>query len=582
MIASLMAATGSQAQVTAPLPTITSVHPLGAQAGTTVEVTMKGSDLDGGKGLLFTPSPLPGFQVETKRDASGLPLPGQFRVTLPKDAVPGRYDVRFVGTFGVSNVRRFEVGVLPEIAISAEAFKAETPLKVEPNTTVNGMATTNAPVHLEVMAKKGQRLLVICRGESLDTVWRSDGRVLDPAGREIARMKNQLIDFTPSRNGPHRIELHDLMYRTGDTTGFRATITDGPLVRFAMRTNAAGKSVLYGLNLPGGSRMASLGLERLEVDHEKLDQGLRENVLDVTVLEREDEAANAAPKSTSVKASQTYGGWFAPYGQPRTFDLPVTKGERYVIEVVSSELGLPTDPTLFIETVKVDDKGAKTVATQAEVFDLTVRDPVYVYTAPADGKLRLHVTDSANSVGRQRFPFELRIREAGGPDLITTAATVIRPKNDRTGVWASSNVWRGGITAVEVQAPHRSAMANAIDLYVKGCPPGVTCLGGFMGPKQGIGYLAFQAEHDAPGGAVSLPDWSGSGMEILGKVRDFNREPLRIRKTAGLALGVAESMAPARIEIEGKQPFQAAAGSKLEIPEVEGARLDRFGQGTVG
>ncbi|MCB1228292.1 MAG: hypothetical protein KDK99_20975, partial [Verrucomicrobiales bacterium] len=296
-----LAATFAQAQITAPLPKITAIQPLGAQAGSTVDVVVKGGDLDGGKGLLFTPAPLPALHVEPKRDANGLPLPGQFRVTIPKDAQPGRYDVRFVGTFGVSNVRRFEVGVLPEVALPAAAFKAETPLKVGPNTTVNGTAITNAPAHLEVMAKKGQRLLVICRGETMDTLWRGAGRVMDPSGREIARMKDQVINFTATQDGPHAIELHDLMYRTGDAVGFRVTITTGPLIRYAMRTNAAGKAVLYGQNLAGGTKVAELGMERLEIDPAQLERPLQENALDAVVLEREDETPGAPPPSVSLK-----------------------------------------------------------------------------------------------------------------------------------------------------------------------------------------------------------------------------------------------------------------------------------------
>lgn len=565
------------AQVTAPLPTLTSIHPLGGQVGTTVNVTVRGTDLDGGRTLLFTPRPNPPLEVQPKRDANGLPLPGQFTVKIPSNAKPGRYDVRFAGTFGVSNVRRFEVGTFPEIEAGAESFQPDSPLKVALNSTINGAPKTNAPLVLEIDGKKGRRVLVVCRGESLDTDWTSAGRALDPDGREIARMRDQVIDFTPDMDGPHRVELHDLMYRTGDGAGFRVTVTDRPVIRFAMRESKAGKAVLYGLHLPGGKLIESTGLERAEVEPEQLDALLAVNPLDAALLDREDEAPGSAPTAVTLKAGQVYGGWFAPFGLPRTFELPLTKGQRYVIEIVSSRLGLPTDPTLFIESIQTDDAGKEKATTQAEVFDLGTpspfpmlrraaeRDPVYVYTATADGRFRMHVTDNANSVGKARFPFELRVREETRQPLTATPAAVALPKNDRTGVFGSWNVWRGGITAFEIVAPHRSGLADALAPYIAGCPPGVTCLGGFMGPKQGTGYIAFQAQPDAPASATTLPDWKGASMEIFKPVKDSNREPLRTRSTQGPVLGVVAANAPARVEIVGKQPFEVTSDGKLEI-----------------
>ena len=566
-----------QAQVTAPLPKITSVYPLGGQAGSTLDLTVRGTDLDGSRSLLFTPRPIPAFHVQPKRDANGLPLPGQFSVTLPPDATPGRYDIRFVGTFGLSNVRRFEVGSLPEVEAAAEHFKPESPLKVALNTTVNATAKSNAPLHLLIDGKKGQRILVVCRGESLDTQLSSAGRAYDPAGREIARMQDQVIDFTPAANGPHAIQIHDLMYRTGDTTGFRVTVTDQPLIRIAMRTSPSGKAVIYGLNLPNGKPSPKAGLECAEIDPKQLDPLLITNLLEVATLDREDVPPDAPTSAVTLHAGQTYGGWFPAFGLPQTFELPLKKGQRYVIEVVSSQLGLPTDPTLFIESVKTDDTGKETVTTQAEVLDLGTpspfpmlrrpadRDPSYTYTAPADGKFRLHLTDTANSVGKTRYPFELRIRDSSSQPLIATPAALALPKNDRTGVFGSSNIWRGGIVAFEVVAPYRAGLSDALMPYIAGCPPGVTCLGGFMGTKQGTGYIAFQAENDAPAIAVSLADWKGPGAEILATVKDSNREPLRIRQTRGAVLGVVESTAPARVEIVGQQPFEVASDSKLEI-----------------
>src|SRR5712671_5319765 len=84
-----------------PSPRLDRIAPLGAGAGTSIEVEVQGADLEDVKSLRFDH---PGFAAQ--------PVPMKerlFKVTIAADVPAGTYDVRTVGRFGVSNPRLFSV-----------------------------------------------------------------------------------------------------------------------------------------------------------------------------------------------------------------------------------------------------------------------------------------------------------------------------------------------------------------------------------------------------------------------------------------------------------------------------------------
>src|SRR5829696_1897136 len=85
----------------ADLPAIrlTSVFPPGARAGTTVDVTVPGADLDARPDLRFSH---PGVFARPAVDAAGAPQPNRFLVAVGPAVPPGVYDARAVGRFGIS------------------------------------------------------------------------------------------------------------------------------------------------------------------------------------------------------------------------------------------------------------------------------------------------------------------------------------------------------------------------------------------------------------------------------------------------------------------------------------------------
>ena len=134
-----------------PLAKLNTVFPLGGAAGSSVEVTLSGSDLDEADGLIFSDPRV-----------TATPVPGttdRFRVLLPAELSEDRIDLRVRGRYGVSNPRAFAVGVpgtelrWTQAPLSpAQAF--ELPLEA----VVNGRVGAQEVLWFRFQGEEGQAL----------------------------------------------------------------------------------------------------------------------------------------------------------------------------------------------------------------------------------------------------------------------------------------------------------------------------------------------------------------------------------------------------------------------------------------
>src|SRR5581483_7360411 len=124
----LLTVQAQQPQPGLPQPKLFIVTPCGAKAGTSVEMTFAGQDLDEPQALLFSipgvqaelmapPPPPPPDKTKTKGKAKAQPTPSlsKFKVTIPANAPLGIHDVRVVNKWGVSNPRAFVVDDLTNV-----------------------------------------------------------------------------------------------------------------------------------------------------------------------------------------------------------------------------------------------------------------------------------------------------------------------------------------------------------------------------------------------------------------------------------------------------------------------------------
>jgi hypothetical protein len=232
-----------------PRPVLNTVFPMGGQAGTAVEVTVSGSDLDS---LSRLQSSVPGLQC-TKLDTT------RFQLTIPAETIPGLYDIWALGENGVSSVRTFAISCRAEHVETESNDSVPTAMRVPLNTIVNGQIEKAGDAdHFEFHAQQGQRVVIECQAERIDSRLRAVVEVFDARGRRLAVNRgyfgiDPLIDFPVPADGSYVVKVHDLVLAGGAEYFYRLDLDTGPRVAFSVpgviERGKAARITLYGWNL---------------------------------------------------------------------------------------------------------------------------------------------------------------------------------------------------------------------------------------------------------------------------------------------------------------------------------------------
>src|SRR5271169_2347904 len=139
----LLFATVASAEL--PSPRLDRITPLGAAAGSSVEVEIAGADLEEANRLLFDH---PGIMAEHVKDR-------KFKVSIAADVPAGTYDARVVGKYGLSSPRLFAVSRdLVEVREKKPNDELATAQAVEVNSVVNGTSDQGKDGVFRFPAKK--------------------------------------------------------------------------------------------------------------------------------------------------------------------------------------------------------------------------------------------------------------------------------------------------------------------------------------------------------------------------------------------------------------------------------------------
>jgi hypothetical protein len=460
----LLAAVASTATAQFATPQLASLWPPGGRQGTSVEVMLAGSGLEGARQLRFShpgitaqPKLTPPTELEPAR-----PIEGQFVVQIAGDVPSGLYEAYVVGPLGLSNPRHFAVGVLPEMLDAGGNTTPDKAPAITPPLTVSGRLDPSSVDYYKLRLKPDQRVLIELAAAALDSRLRGTLTVFDPQGREVASARGQaggdpLLAFTATLEGDYLVAVADRVYGGGNDYFYRLSFSTAPQIAMVFPPfgppGSTATYALMGFNLPGGQPVSSLrhrglALERVEVSiplpadepsvtglyvghhaplalawqdaiafRPRLGDALLPSVpiyfgTAAPVLEQEPNDDPASPQRLTAPCE--LAGQFYPEQDQDWYEFSARKGETFWIEVVSHQWGLPTDPALVVYRVREQSAGQGPLAELAQVDDPPRRgqrgpgaevdvvhlDPSYKFIAPEDGTYRLLVRDQAGDQRR--------------------------------------------------------------------------------------------------------------------------------------------------------------------------------------
>jgi hypothetical protein len=537
LIATLLLVTAIPARAELPLIRLDQIFPLGGAAGSSVTLEIRGRDLDDVKTLHFDH---PGFKAE-------LIKPNQFKVAIAADVPTGSYEVRAVGTFGISGARLFAVshGLIdvPEVEPNDSPEKAQA---VPINCAISGRSDNNGDDFFRFSAKKGQRLVIDCQAFRLDSTLRAQLSLATSDGKDLLQSKpyyhlaDPLLDFVAPGEGDYILRLHDATFSGG--LPYRLVISDLPHIEnafpCALVPGEPTKVTLRGRNLPGGKLGPVAGpeqpLEQVTVTFTAPKEPLHgfaslqhfstpnlnargwqlvppgwTTCLNPATFACADapvtldqEPNDSADTAQPIKLPTVISGRFDKPGDADWYTFAAKAGEQIGVDLLCERLDFPGDPLVIIfdgkgnELATFDDHGINMRALAQ--FN---RDPVGTFRVPTTGQYRVFVQERYRN-GGPRYQYVLRLTKA--------AADFFPVAFPETPSDPSCPVVRQGGSAFYEICLNRRDFSGPVTVEAEGLPPGVSCPPVLLSPQAQAGAIVFTAVADAPEwtGAIRLKAWT--------------------------------------------------------------------------
>jgi hypothetical protein len=592
----LVIATAASAEL--PVPRLDRITPLGAAAGSSVEVEVSGADLEEANRMLFDH---PGIKAEHVKDR-------KFKVSVAAEVPEGTYDVRVVGKYGVSSPRLFAVSHgLIEVAEKGPNNEPATAQAVLVNSVINGASNQGKDGVFRFPAKKGQRIVVECFAQRLDSQLDGSMTLTDKNGKQLASNRgyfgrDPLVEFVAPADGDYFVTLHDLAYLGGHP--YRLLITDRPHVENvfprALERGKATTITVFGRNLGPDAKPSSLIVNDLPLEELKVTITSPDDIWDRrrfhftehptghsvlptaatctltgfqyrgvpmlvtdTPVTLEQEPNNDKDHAQPLTLPAVVSGRFDKERDADWYTLEPTETGPHSFEVYCERIGGRADPYLVI----LDDKDARIAelddyGMRINAFDGLLRDAAGVVNLTAKKKYKVLVQDRYQR-GGPRFQYVLTIRKAV-PDFYPA---VIHSQNPGP---AGITVGRGGAVYLDVVIHNKEGFNGPITITAEDLPKGLHAAPTIIN-NDSRGVVVLWADADAPDwvGPVKLTATAKRGDEtLIREVRPYTRVSTSTqlsssRPTRELIVAVRENapfhVAPTmdRIEVE--------AGKKIEV-----------------
>ncbi|HEY2785556.1 MAG TPA: PPC domain-containing protein [Fimbriiglobus sp.] len=541
-----------------PLPRIETVFPAGVRVGTSVDVTLTGTDLEDATGLTFShpgisaeiivpvePKPDPKAAPKGKpkqgnrRKRPAGPVTVKAKVTVAADVPVGTYDVRVVNQWGVSNPRAFVVGTLPEVNEKEPNNDVPQAQRVALGTVVNGVISSSTDVDYFVFAgKAGQRVLLHCATSSIDSKAMPLVEVFNAAQRRVGMNRNYqdgdaLADVTLPADGDYFVRVSEFAYQYGGADWYyRLTLGSGPWIDAVfpprIEPGKATTVTVVGRNLPGGKPAGTMDgklVESVEVTvtpPKKIEpyRGRIEPVagtldcfeyrfagsnpvpiyLASEPVVRESAADNDVPeKAQALPVPCEVAGRIDRPNDRDWYSFQAKKGEVFIIDLFAERVGSHMDAALSVHNAATK----QVLAAEAQLDDDNeTLHPIAFYTRTSDPPSYRFTAPQAGT-----FLVRVSSREASveyGPRS-AYQLRIGKPRPDFRVVVvprcrelpAATAIHPGEDAALDVLVQRVDGFTGPVTISAAGLPPGVTATPTFVGTNQRWATLVLTAAKGA-------------------------------------------------------------------------------------
>ncbi len=482
-------------------PNLGQISPIGVQRGTEVDMVFPGTRLADAKQLLFYS---PGFTVKELKATADTSITA--KVAIAADCRLGIHAVRLASATGISNLRTFTVGPLPELKEVEPNNLFTAPQVVQMNVTISGTCANEDLDNYVVELKKGQRLNAEVEGLRLGNVMFDPYvAILNEARFELARSDDAALLFQDSicsivapEDGKYIVQVRESSF-AGGGAAYRLHV--GSFPRPTAVYPAGGKP---GEQIPakwiGDAAGEFAGTVTMPTStdgqpgvYAQDDKGISPSPNPVRVVDLAN-ALETEPNNTFDVAS---AGGAAPIALNGIIDQPgdidfhkftAKMGQALEVRVYARKpLRSPLDSVMVIH----NDKGAAITNND----DSGGPDSYVRFSAPADGTFMVSVRDHLNA-GGPSYVYRVEISE------VAKAIVVGLPEKVQY-IPTTLTVHKGNRMALMVNA-QRVNWAGDMILEGAGLPPGMTLEALPMtNGKTEVPVLFIAAADAAPSGALS-------------------------------------------------------------------------------
>lgn len=605
-----------------PSPDLRTIFPPGAQIGTSVEVTIGGAELEESTELVFTH---PGIKCEqiplaTSEFMPASHEPTRYRISVAAEVPAGTYEVMARTRLGFTAPRGFAVGTLPEIPhVANNSLASAMPLPL--NTVVNGHADNAAIDYYQLELKQGQRVLIRCHAEEIDSRMDATLALTDSGGHELMNDRDTvgrdaLLNFKAPKDDTYLLRVYDFTFRGNAEFPYRLVASDAPHIDFiwppAGKPDTTGRYTIYGRNLPGGSpgegvRLGVHELESIQVEIPLTEQGdpaivarsIHASLLPGMEFRLESKGKMSNPVRIGFATDPITPG---EEGREQTVTVPTEihacfdsksdldhyrfeakKDVPLWIECIADRIRGTSDPILIVEKITRDKDGVeqlKEIASNDDAgsrsggfqFPILSRDSYLRFAPPADGIYRVTALNQTGNGGAHLI-YRLLIRPLA-PDFDLVVTPWPSFQNAKAVSRNAAVLRQGGTALLRVFAMRRNGFKEAISLRVDGLPPGVTCGPATIKAGQDTATLILKSTEDAATwqGFASIKGSAGDlgrsarAATISWSIGNWDVEWTKPRLSQQLPVSVCGTEKAPIVIQPAQSRFEVALDGKLEIP----------------